>query len=135
MTEWAKHYEYPPWSLSDDGFIPDCQHQTFGLFHMSNFFHISLLHILLSKVNQYVSSSRLSILGDGLAPIGIDFVLGSIGRIVSVWEANIHGQWRVTHEFGSTGHDRIAVGIGMDVGKELVLGLLKTKHTQRFAEK
>ena len=84
----------------------------------------SLLHVLLSEIDKNVSSSSSSVLRRRLTPVRVDFVAQSIGRVVSVWEANIQREGWVTHKLGSTRHDRVAVRIGVGVAKEFVFSFL-----------
>ncbi len=80
---------------------------------------VLLLHVLLSEIDEGVS--LFGRVRD--TPIGINLVLGSIGGVVSVGKANIHGEGRVSHKLGTTGHDGISVWVGVCVGPEFFFAL------------
>ena len=80
---------------------------------------VELLHVLFSEVDESVS--LLGRVRD--TPVGVNLVLGSIGRVISVGEANVHGKGRVSHKLGTTRHDRISVWVGVCVGPEFFFSL------------
>ena len=84
-----------------------------------------LLHILLSKVDEDIARRSSPILGGCLAPVRVHFIFGSIGRVISIWEANTHRKRRIAHKLRTTRHDRVAVRIRMSVGKQLIFSLLR----------
>jgi hypothetical protein len=82
--------------------------------------YTSLLHILLSEIYQDISSCSPSVFRCSLTPVRVDFVLGSIFRIVSIRKADIHRKRRVSHKFGTSRQDGVAVGIGVCVAEQFI---------------